>query len=155
MKIYLMRHGEADQSEPKNPLTPNGKNQIEHIANFLEKANLQIELIFHSSKLRAEQTAQIVAKHCHLKNSLHLHEHLKPLDSIDIVAYEIQQSSKSTLFVGHMPFMGKLASKLITGEENHDVTTFHTGSIICLEKLNHFWSIQWALYPELLTNRIN
>ena len=55
------------------------------------------------------------------------------------------------VLVGHLPFMGKLASFLVTGEPGKSVAAFRPGSMICLERgADDTWSILWMLRPELL-----
>jgi len=66
MKLYLVRHGEAypETVDPSRPLTDKGKSETQKIANCLKQTQINIDLIVHSGKKRAEQTAEI------LKNAL-------------------------------------------------------------------------------------
>lgn len=150
MKVYLARHGEALTSEinPTNPLSEIGIQQIERIAKFLAKIDLRVSDIFHSEKKRAKQTAEIIASVV-LNGTVKMHEGLDPLDPVEPLAYEIKQNKNDILYVGHMPFMGKLVSKLITNDESRDIVFFRTGSIICLERISSDWIINWFVSPEL------
>ncbi len=68
-QYYILRHGRAISNEQRivsswpekfeNPLTEEGKKQINEIASEIEKLN--IDLIFASDLLRTKQTAEIIA----------------------------------------------------------------------------------------------
>ena len=63
MKLYLVQHGEAkskDEDE-KRPLTDQGRQGVERVAAFLKGAGVETKRVIHSGKLRAEQTAEILA----------------------------------------------------------------------------------------------
>ncbi len=152
MRIYLIRHGEAvsEEIDPRNPLSENGKQDIERIGKFLAALKIQPVYFFHSEKLRAIQTAEIIAKCIHYQGQLESRSELDPLGLVSPISSEINQSSEDMVFVGHMPFMGKLVSKLITGYENNDIVAFQTGTVACLEKnAGSYWIVRWVVSPEL------
>ena len=60
MKIYLIRHGEADSKIEGAPLTKRGLEEAEIIAN--ELLNYQVERVYFSDLLRAKQTAEAYLK---------------------------------------------------------------------------------------------
>ena len=153
MKIYLMRHGDAESpaTDPQCPLSPTGKMDIERVAANLSRYPLDITHIFHSEKLRAQQTAHIVATHLTLNGLMDVHSNMNPNDSVIPLADEINHSDTDLLFVGHMPFMGKLVSHLIMQNDQNEVILFRTGTIVCLERISHStsWLIQWVINPDL------
>ena len=57
MKIYLIRHGEADSNVENIPLTKKGLDEAREVANKL--LNYKFEKIYSSDLLRAKQTAEI------------------------------------------------------------------------------------------------
>jgi len=63
MKLYLMQHGEArpEQEDPARPLTDRGRAEVERVARAAARLDLGIAQVIHSGKLRARQTAEIVA----------------------------------------------------------------------------------------------
>ena len=76
---------------------------------------------------------------------------LGPLDPVVPLVKEIQNLSKYKMFVGHLPFVSKLVSHLITGNEDIGVVSFSPGTIVCLERDgNEIWSVAWVVRPELL-----
>lgn len=62
MFVYLGQHGEAEREEvdPARPLTEKGRNDVRKVALFTAGAHVRVERIFHSGKLRARQTAEIL-----------------------------------------------------------------------------------------------
>ena len=63
MKLYLVQHGlaQAKETDPDRPLTDEGKKDIDNLASFLQKAEINPDRVIHSGKLRARQTADILA----------------------------------------------------------------------------------------------
>ena len=63
MKLYLAQHGEAcpKDIDPERPLTDQGREDIERLAEFLARAGIQVERVIDSGKLRAAQTADLLA----------------------------------------------------------------------------------------------
>ena len=63
MKLYLAQHGEACPKEvdPERPLTDQGREDIERLTAFLGRAGIQVTRVIDSGKLRAAQTADLLA----------------------------------------------------------------------------------------------
>ena len=57
-----------------------------------------------------------------------------------------------TMLVGHLPFMARLAGRLVTGDEHMEVAAFVPGTVLCLEPAaGDRWTIAWMVRPELAT----
>ena len=57
------------------------------------------------------------------------------------------------MLVGHLPYLEKLTSYLITGDENVRPVLFRNAAINCLEqKENKQWAVRWTLTPEMGQN---
>ncbi len=56
------------------------------------------------------------------------------------------------MVVGHLPFMGRLASRLVAGSEEANVAAFQPGTVACLERADDGggWALAWMVRPELL-----
>lgn len=152
MKIYLVRHGDSIATGPddERPLSEKGKSDIQHLANFISPLTLQVSLVLHSQKFRAQQTAKILSLSMQVESGVETRNELDPMAFVGDILEEIHARKKNILLVGHMPFMGKLAAQLIRGNEEQDVVAFKTGSMLCLEQVeNDQWVIRWMLNPEL------
>ena len=56
-----------------------------------------------------------------------------------------------TLIVGHLPYLGRLASRLLASDPDRPLLTFHPGSMACLDKdAEGHWTLAWMVRPELL-----
>jgi phosphohistidine phosphatase SixA len=48
-----------------------------------------------------------------------------------------------------MPFMGSLASFLLTGDAEVDLLHFRTSAVACLSLEDGAWQLEWFLAPDL------
>lgn len=154
MKLYLVRHGEsiALGSDDKRPLSEKGEADIQSLANFISPLKLQVAHIFQSPKRRAQQTAEILSSKIVIANGIETKAELDPMASLNNILEELFVLNEDVLLVGHMPFLGKLVAKLITGNENKDIVSFKAGSMVCLEQIeSEQWVILWMLNPELFS----
>ena len=85
MYLLLVRHGEAnpDSSDDQRELSPKGVAEVTQLAQTLKEAKISLELIYHSNKLRAKQTAEILKNHINPKAELVMKGYLSPNDSTD------------------------------------------------------------------------
>lgn len=153
MKLYLAQHGEAfsKKQDHNRPLNKKGVDDVDHIARFLNSSGIQVKKIIHSGKLRAEQTAEHLARHFAPNVELESTGIINPNDSPESFAWQSDSWEDDTLIVGHLPFMARLVSHLVHCEEEHMIVSFQPGSVVCLERVedNH-WLINWMIRPELI-----
>ncbi len=153
MRLYLVQHGEATDKEidPARPLSEKGKTDVSKIAKFLKEKKLNVESIWHSTKRRAIQTAQILAESIIPKEGIIEKQGLAPNDPLDKLYQELTRENKDLMIVGHLPFLQKLSSLLLTNSENYKVIAFSPGGVICLEREDGGnWHLIWAITPELI-----
>ena len=150
MTLYFVQHGKslAKELDPERGLSPVGISETEKIAEFAFQQGLVVNQIFHSGKKRAEQTAQLFAQAIRPTPQIAQLDGLNPMDDVTQFA-ELLENHQNTLFVGHLPFMEKLAAYLITGQADKPVVKFQNGGIICLDEDpdNESWFIKWTLMP--------
>jgi phosphohistidine phosphatase len=154
MKIYLVRHGEAvsSQSDPQKPLSDQGLAAVRKAASFIKPLEISVEHIWHSGKLRAAQTAEILAESVSVEKDCSAREGLGPNDDVTIIADEIEAYDTNLMIVGHLPFLAYLVSLLVSGKDTANVVAFDAGSIACLNRSDPGrWQIEWMITPKLLT----
>ncbi|MBV9575839.1 MAG: phosphohistidine phosphatase SixA [Gammaproteobacteria bacterium] len=158
MKLYLARHGEYQVNDLMggNPLNERGKAAITRIANFLQPLQIVVDAIFHSGKLRAEQTAEILSTGFVCQQVMQKKPGLNPLDSVLELAHDIHHwEQNDLLLVGHMPFMSRLTSQLILKKEDKEIVFFQPGTLVSLEKNDSAdWIINWVLNPALFNHQL-
>lgn len=152
MKLYLVQHGQAlpKDEDPGRPLSPQGQQDVQAIADMLGAAGIRVARVWHSGKLRAEQTAEVLARHvCPRCRTVSI-DGIKPNDSTAEFSQDVDVWDEDTLIVGHLPFMSRLVSRLAGGEPERELVSYYPGSVICLERSGvHSWSIQWMLRPDV------
>ena len=153
MVLYLVRHGEAmDKGEdPARPLTAQGRRDVQRMAGFAKSTGIEVHQIRHSGKRRAEETAQILGEFLQPAGGIVAVSGLAPNDDVHAVTELLKGESQPLMYVGHLPFLERLLSLLVTGKPDHNVVQFQKGSIICLERdaVTRAWAVQWAVAPAL------
>lgn len=153
MILYLVQHGEATTKEisPDRPLTEKGKSDVLRISKFLKEAGVKINMLWHSSKLRAIQTAQIFAEIIEVnKENILERQDLSPLDPVNNVQKEIVKNDVDLMIVGHLPFLQRLTSLLLVGSESEVLVRFSQGGVVCLKQKEDKWHLVWEVIPELI-----
>ncbi len=156
MLLYLVQHGEARKKEedPSRGLTTRGRNDAEKISGYLSKQVIPLDEIFHSGKLRAEETADIFAEALKPVHGVARANGLLPLDNPTLVHEKLLGMESNIMLVGHLPHLGRLASLLLCGDPEKHVVSFHMAGVVCLERdTNGLWSLQWMITPPVLIER--
>jgi len=152
MKLYLIQHGEACAKEvdPERPLTEQGQVDIDRVAAFLKQADITVDRIMHSGKLRAKQTAECLAKAIAPEVKLEINGLINPNDNPKAFDWQSESWSRDTLIVSHLPFVSKLVSHLVVENDNQLITAYTPGSVVCLEFIEEKqWHINWMIRPDL------
>ena len=153
MRLYLAQHGDAvpEQVDPQRPLSAAGRREVEAIGRLLASAGVRSTRVVHSGKLRAEQTAELLAMACAPDHGMEASAGLSPNDPVKPVARTIASWPMDTMLVGHLPFMARLAGRLVTGDEHAEVVAFVPGTVLCLEPAaGDRWTVAWMVRPELV-----
>jgi phosphohistidine phosphatase len=153
MKLYLVQHAKAasKETDPQRPLTEEGRRDIQKVAAFIKSLNLSVDYLWHSGKKRAQQTAEILADVVEVKKEMAAHEGLSPNDNVTVSKDELISGRQDIMIVGHLPFLPKLASLLLTNSESSNTVAFKNGGIVCLNcSDDNQWQLDWMIIPELL-----
>ncbi len=153
MELYLVQHGAAAASadDPKRPLTPHGREHVSRMARSLARVRLRVETIYHSGKLRAEQTAQILGGALAPPGGLRQLAGLAPNDDPAAAAARLKGLTGPVMIVGHLSHLTRLTSLLLSGETADEIVAFRNAGIVCLESTpQETWRVQWYLIPELI-----
>ncbi len=147
MAIYFVQHGLALTKEENidRPLSVEGRGEVECISAHLRKVGVNVRGVCHSGKTRAKETAQIFADQIG-DGSTYEQSGLAPKD--DVKASATLLDTDDTMYVGHLPHMGKLVSYLTAGDEDAGVVRFTNGAVVCVEKDRAGFHIAWYLKPS-------
>ncbi len=142
MKVYLVRHGEAN-SFGERKLSPKGILEVNSIAQKLLSKKIEIDFVFHSGKERAKETCEILIKNLFEEMIINVSKDLEPNSDIKIWGDILNAEDKNFLIVGHLPFLSDLTYYL-TGS----FFEFQTAEVVCLEKNStNKWVFCWKLTP--------
>ena len=149
MQIYLVQHGKSrpKEQDPEQSLSPEGEKEVRRIAETAGNYRIPVQGIMHSGKKRAEQTARIMSSTLNPAISVETAQGLGPLDDVQHWKDKLEELNRYML-VGHLPFMQRLASLLVAGDQENRVIRFQNGGIVCLEE-EQGWHIKWALMPNI------
>ena len=152
MKLYLVQHAKAveKQIDPERPITKAGRLETQTIASFIEPLKLKVDSLWHSGKKRAAQTAEMLAKVIDAEE-ITAHDGLAPNDDVLAIKEQIVSSGSNIMIVGHLPFLGKLASLLLCENEFAGTVNFENSGIVCLgSEQDRNFQIEWIITPELI-----
>ena len=132
MAFYIVQHGLSlpKEQDPEKGLAPQGIEDVKRIAEVARNYRVPVERILHSQKKRARQTAELIG------------EVLQPAQ-VNFKA--------NTMVVGHLPFLERLTSFLITGRQDPILFKLQNGGIVCLDRIesSDTPAIKWALMPRV------
>jgi len=153
MKLYLVQHGAAlaKEVDPARPLSESGRQDVQAMAEFLKGAGIRVERVWHSGKLRAEQTAHLLVKAVLPRGRIEKVGGIGPNDDVAGLVSDADVWEQDILVVGHLPFLSRLVARLVAGDPQLELVQFLPGSVVCLERCEiDRWMLLWMVRPDLL-----
>ncbi len=138
MKIFIMRHGEAEHfadSDAARQLTVKGREESEAVARAcIQQGCTQFDKVLVSPYIRAQQTWQEISAHFSA-TSIETSEDITPYGQSECVfdyanALIEVEKLESLLFVSHLPLVGYLTSEFVRDMEP---PMFRTSGLVCVE----------------------
>jgi phosphohistidine phosphatase len=138
MKIYIMRHGEAEMfanSDAERNLTPRGEQASVAVAQKCVSMGIEhFDQVLVSPYVRAQQTWQQISQ-CFQAKHLDNSDDITPYgDALDVAQflYALAESKTldSILLVSHLPLVGYLTAELAQGISP---PMFPTSGLACVE----------------------
>jgi len=118
VEVYLLRHADAGNpdkwtgDDADRPLSPKGRRQAERLGRFLARNGFKPNAILTSPKVRAHQTAELVA--AALGTRVETDHRLGMAVDIDLLSKIVAESGgQRVVLVGHDPDMSDLAAELM------------------------------------------
>jgi phosphohistidine phosphatase len=148
--IYLVRHGEAlpDANDAARPLSPRGRADVERVAELAAELGFGPAEIRHSGLVRARQTAEILARRLGPARGVHAVSGLGPEDDPEPAAVECEQAREPLMLVGHMPYMGRLAGRLLIGNPGRQLIRFGTATVAALVRTDGGVLVECVIRPS-------
>jgi len=149
MDFYLVRHGTAksESEDPQRPLSDRGQREVEEVGGAAAAKEVRISEILHSGKLRARQTAEILAQAIGPARGIRETRGLSPDDDPWILKAELDAAEEPLMLVGHLPHLGRLVSLLVAGDPDREIVDFPPAAVVCLSRAAA-WEVKWTLSPQ-------
>ena len=152
MKLYFVRHSKASQiapSDEQRPLTPDGIESVKNMAKVLRKADCNLMKIYSSPRLRALQTAQIIAKAFGMDVEVNDMCNFNFNASAAMKLCDGMDNDAEVMFVGHNPSMSEVVESM-TGA----AVELSTGAIACVANVyppaTKGAILKWLLTPKII-----
>jgi phosphohistidine phosphatase len=150
--LYVVRHGEAkaESEDPTRPLSDEGRQTVQRMARWAAGVGVQVQVIEHSGKLRAAQTAEAFAEWLQPPGGCHAVEGLRPRDSEAAVASRLQQLPGTRMLVGHLPQLERLIALLTTGDPGASLVRLDPAALAVLAPTADGWVLLAVVQPDLV-----
>ncbi|MGQ9844297.1 MAG: SixA phosphatase family protein [Spirochaetota bacterium] len=114
MEAIIIQHGEAVDSlvNQQRPLSQKGRSQFKRFAEFLHIINWKPDIILHSGKLRAYESAAIVSEKFDCK--IAISNSINPKDDPDTIIQYLLQEKRNSIVVTHKPFIDVLVARVLS-----------------------------------------
>jgi phosphohistidine phosphatase len=156
MKLYLMRHCEAEAGErmdPTRPLTSVGRDQVRTMAEFLVRQIGRVDMVLCTGFVRGRDTANPMAEALGCENVIEtpmLEPNVKPADAWKEIKFLAGEGNEEVLAVAHHPLISDLVEYL-TGAKTDDLHYSH-GTIVHVHDQPDAGStvLAWMVTPKMV-----
>jgi len=129
VRLYLVRHAEAERGEPDElrRLTAAGRRQARELGRRLAADGVRPDAVLTSPLLRARETGEEIARATGAPCLAD--ERLAPGATADDVRSVVAGRGEQVVLVGHQPDLGRIAAALAGGDE----PSFPAGGMVALD----------------------
>ena len=133
--LVLVHHGDAlpEHVDPQRPLTMRGREMVERVAREAAARGVRPDVVWHSGKLRARDTAEIYWRTCNALAEFRAIGGLRPADGPWQLRDHLLGESRTVMAVGHMPNLPRVLGFLTTGDDNARLE-FPLNGLVLLER---------------------
>jgi phosphohistidine phosphatase len=119
MLLYLVHHGVAvgPGEDARRPLSAVGTAGAALVAAKAARLGAKPDVVWHSGKLRAKQTAQEFWRACNALAELGATRDLQPDDPPQWIRDRLRGETRNVALVGHFQHLPRLLALLVTGGE--------------------------------------
>jgi phosphohistidine phosphatase len=114
------------------------------LAQVAAERGVQVSEICHSGILRAQQTAEILARYLKPSGGVRELSGITPDDDPHIAKAALDLAAEPILLVGHLPHLSRLSGLLTAGKE----VEFSPATLVCCKKNDARWEIEWRMAPS-------
>jgi len=147
--LYLVHHGDAvgPDVNPMRPLSDRGRAEVDRLARQAAERGAKPDVIWHSGKLRARQTAEAYLRCCNPLAKFAATRGLQPTDPTEWILDAIAGDPGHIMLAGHFPHLPRLLGRLVTGKIDAPPLDFPLNGVVALEQETGKWIERWRLGP--------
>jgi phosphohistidine phosphatase len=147
--LYLVHHGDAvgPDVNPMRPLSDRGRLDVDMLAEKAAAHGAKPDVIWHSGKMRARQTAEAYLRRCNPLAAFSAARGLQPTDPTNWIVDTIAGETRHIMLAGHFPHLPRLLGRLMAGNPDAAPADFPLNGIVALEELEGKWVERWRLKP--------
>jgi phosphohistidine phosphatase len=150
MHLFLMHHGEAvgPEVDPRRPLSAAGTASVERVAAIAAANGARPDIVWHSGKLRAKQSAEALWRVCNALAELSATRDLQPDDPPQWMRDRLRGEARDIALAGHFPYLPRLLALLVTGGEAG--VSFPPHGLVALrsDDSGETWKEMWRVEAE-------
>jgi phosphohistidine phosphatase len=144
MTVFLVHHGDAvgPEIDPRRPLSAHGRAAVERLAAAAAGRGARPDVVWHSGKLRAKQTAEIFWRACNALADFSATRDLQPEDSPVWIRDRLRSEPRNILIAGHYPHLPGLLRAV-----DESAAAFPLHGVVALETKDEgdTWRELWRL----------
>lgn len=117
--LFLVHHGEAvgPEVDPRRPLSAGGREAVARLAAGAAARGARPEIVWHSGKLRARQTAEAFWRACNALAEFSAVRDVQPDDPPEWIRDRLRHESRDILIAGHFPHLPRLLALLLNEKD--------------------------------------
>jgi len=148
--LYLVHHGDAvgPDVDPMRPLSDRGRTNVERLAKLAAEAGAKPEVIWHSGKMRARQTAEVFWRHCNALATFAATHGLQPTDPTAWIVDAMMGETRDVMLVGHFPHLPRLLGVFLAGRPEAGPVEFPLHGVVALGREGERWTEKWRLRAD-------
>jgi len=142
--VFLVHHADALDAdvEAQRPLSAEGRAHAAALAASLSRRGVRPDVIWHSGKLRARQTAEAFLLVCNPSAEMAAIRGLQPSDPPDWIRDRLAGEDREVMLVGHFPYLPRLLA-LLTSSVTESGSGFPLHGVVALEPSGMAWKECW------------
>src|SRR5436309_7678887 len=118
--LLLVHHGDAvgPEVDSRRPLSAEGSAGVERIAAQAAARGAKPDVVWHSGKLRAKQTAEAVRRACNPLAEFAAIRDIQPDDPAQWIRDRLRAETRDVAIAGHFTHLPRLLALLLGGAED-------------------------------------
>ena len=142
--LFLVHHGDAvgPNVDPGRPLSAQGQEAVTRLAAQVAARGARPDIVWHSGKLRARQTAEAFWRACNALAEFSATRDLQPDDPPEWIRDRLRGESRDVLIAGHFPHLLRLLKLLMNSREDFPA---HGAVALFTENKGETWEEIWTI----------